>query len=129
MRHVLDAWAVTGLLEDEPVAAAVERLMLADGSGISSVNLGEVYSVAARRRGRRRALDAIEAIRGTIHVEDPDWQTVRIASEIKAGGRLSYPDAFCVATALRHRAPLYTGDPEIIGLDADIEVIDLRSTV
>ncbi|MDW5597753.1 PIN domain-containing protein [Conexibacter stalactiti] len=51
----------------------------------------------------------------------------RIA-EIKARGGLSYPDAFCVATALRHRAPLYTGDPEIIKLGADIEVIDLRST-
>lgn len=50
------------------------------------------------------------------------------AAEIKARGGLSYPDAFCVATALRHRAPLYTGDPEIIELGADIEVIDLRST-
>lgn len=128
MRHVLDAWAVTGLLEDEPVAAAVERLMLAEGTGISSVNLGEVFYIAVRRRGRRRALEAVDGIRAAIEVEDPDWETVRLAAEIKAGGGLSYPDAFCVATAMRHRAPLYTGDPEIIRLDADIEVIDLRST-
>lgn len=128
MRHVLDAWAVTGLLEDEPVAEVVERLMLADGTGISSINLGEVYYVAVRRRGRRRALETVERIRDAIVVEDPDWRTVRLASEIKAGGGLSYPDAFCVATAMRHDAPLYTGDPEIIRLGADIEVIDLRST-
>lgn len=128
MRHVLDAWAVTALLEGEPVATTIERLMLADGSGISSVNLGEVYYVAVRRRGRRRALEAVELIREAIVVEDPDWPTVRLASEVKAGGGLSYPDAFCVATAMRHGAPLYTGDPEIIRLGADIEVIDLRST-
>lgn len=128
MRHVLDAWAVTGLLEEEPVAAEVARLMLAEGTGISSVNLGEVFYVAVRRRGRRRALEAVHDIRAAIEVEDPDWELVQTAAEIKAGGGLSYPDAFCVATAMRHRAPLYTGDPEIIRLDADIEVIDLRST-
>jgi PIN domain nuclease of toxin-antitoxin system len=128
LRLVLDAWAVTALLEDEEAAAAVEELMSLPDVGMSSINLGEVYYIAVRRDGRRRAGKAVDAIRATIHVEDPDWRTVRAAAVIKAGGGLSYPDAFCVATAMRHRAPLYTGDPEIIGLDADVEVIDLRSS-
>lgn len=125
----MDAWALAALLDEEPAAARVADALLLDGAGISSINLGEVYYGAMRKRGRAVARQLVESFRRLIHVEDPDWQTVRLASEIKAGGGLSYPDAFCVATALRHRAPLYTGDPEIIGLDADIEVIDLRSTV
>jgi predicted nucleic acid-binding protein len=53
---------------------------------------------------------------------------------IKAGGDLSYADAFCIATALAAEAPFWTGDPEIIerpaiirassstfGLDAPVE--------
>ncbi|HET6570923.1 MAG TPA: AbrB/MazE/SpoVT family DNA-binding domain-containing protein [Solirubrobacterales bacterium] len=37
-------------------------------------------------------------------------------------------DAFCVATALRLDAPLWTGDPEIVALadGLNFEVMDLR---
>jgi PIN domain len=35
-------------------------------------------------------------------------------------------DAFCVATAVRLDAPIWTGDPEIIDLSGDQEVVDLR---
>jgi predicted nucleic acid-binding protein len=70
----------------------------------------------------------VERMRRSIEIEDPDWSLVRSAAEIKARGGLSYADAFCVATARRHRAPLYTGDPEIVALDGDdLEVVDLRS--
>lgn len=128
MRRVLDAWPVAAFLNDEPAAAQVGLLLADDGNLMSSVNLGEVYYGAIRRRGQTAAHDLIQGIRHLIRIEDPDWELVRSAAEIKARGGLSYPDAFCVATALRHRAPLYTGDPEIIKLGADIEVIDLRST-
>jgi len=129
VKHVLDAWPVAALLNGEPAASRVAELLEAgDGIGMSSINLGEVYYGMVRRRGRAVAQDLVRGIRQLIRVEDPDWELVRSAAEIKAGGGLSYPDAFCVATAMRHRAPLYTGDPEIIGLGADIEVIDLRST-
>jgi predicted nucleic acid-binding protein len=128
LNSVLDAWPIVALLDDEPAAPRVAELLTTGGMGMSSINLGEVYYGAIRRRGRDAALDLVADIRQLIRVEDPDWELVRCASEIKARGGLSYPDAFCVATAMRHRAPLYTGDPEIIGLDADVEVIDLRST-
>jgi predicted nucleic acid-binding protein len=125
---VLDAWPVAALLNDEPAAEQVADLLELEAVGISSINLGEVYYGMIRRRGRSAANELVQGIRQVVRVEDPDWQLVRSAAEIKARGGLSYPDAFCVATALRHRAPLYTGDPEIIELGADIEVIDLRST-
>jgi len=128
VRHVLDAWPVSALLNDEPAASRVAALLRDPDTGMSSVNLGEVYYGMIRRHGRTTARELVHGIRQLVRVEDPDWELVRAAAEIKARGRLSYPDAFCVATAMRHSAPLYTGDPEIIRLGADIEVIDLRST-
>jgi PIN domain nuclease of toxin-antitoxin system len=128
MRAVLDAWAVMALLQDEPAASQVREVIATQDARICSVNLGEAYYVVQRRRGRGFAVDRIEAIRRIVRVEDPDWTLTRAAAEIKAGGGLSYPDAFCVATARRHRAPVYTGDPEILALDGeDLEVVDLRS--
>ncbi len=49
------------------------------------------------------------------------------AASIKAGHRLSYADAFAVATALAHRRTLVTGDPEILEAGGGWPVLDLRS--
>jgi predicted nucleic acid-binding protein len=38
---------------------------------------------------------------------------IREAARMKAQHRLSYADAFAVATALRESATLVTGDPEV----------------
>lgn len=128
-RAVLDSWAVLALLNDEPPAARVQET-IDDGDAIMSwINLGEVYYYTVRRRDERRARQAIDELQRRVRVETPDPSLVLAAASLKAGGGLSYADAFCVATAMRHRAPLYTGDPEILRLeDPDIEVIDLRST-
>lgn len=129
MTVVLDTWAVSALLRDEPAAEDVQRLLVNERSVMSSVNLGEVYYVALRDYGRQLATTMVERMRRSIEIEDPDWSLVRSAAEIKARGGLSYADAFCVATAQRHSAPLYTGDPEIIALDGDdLQVVDLRSS-
>jgi predicted nucleic acid-binding protein len=68
-------------------------------------------------------------VRGLLEVTDPDWPLVSAAASIKAHGGLSYADAFSIATALRAEAPLWTGDPEIVGQGAQhsCEVVDLRS--
>jgi predicted nucleic acid-binding protein len=124
---VLDTWAVSALLRDEPAADRVERLITDDRSVMSAVNLGEVYYVAIRDYGSRLATTMVERMRRSIEIEDPDWPLVRDAAVVKSRGGLSYADAFCVATALRHDAPLYTGDPEIVALHGDdLEVVDLR---
>jgi predicted nucleic acid-binding protein len=128
MTAVLDAWAVMALLQDEPAAPHVAEVIATGGACMSAVNLGEAYYAIVRRRGRRFASDRVESIRQIVRVEDPDWELTRAAGDVKAGGGISYPDAFCVATARRHNALLYTGDPEIVALHGnDLEVVDLRS--
>jgi PIN domain nuclease of toxin-antitoxin system len=124
---VLDAWAVLALLRDEPPAAQVEELIFVGDALISSINLGEALYWTERRQGQRVAREQIDRVRPMLVVEDPDWQLVSAAAHLKAGGGLSYADAFCVATAQRHQATLYTGDPEILALDLPVEMVDLRA--
>jgi predicted nucleic acid-binding protein len=93
---------------------------------MSSINLGEVYYALVKSHGPAVAEDRTAAVRRAIRVEDPDWALVVAAARLKAGGGISYADAFCVATAERHRAPLYTGDPEILAMEVPVKRIDLR---
>jgi PIN domain nuclease of toxin-antitoxin system len=124
---VLDSWAAMAMLDDEPAALRV-RAAVEAGAVMSWINLGEVYYLCVRRRGDALARRAVEGLRARVSVEEPDERLVMAAADIKARGRMSYADAFCVATARRHRLPIYTGDPEIVALDGeDLEVVDLRS--
>ena len=128
MKVVLDAWAVVALLKAEPAAERVRAVIDAREPYVCSVNLGEAYYTLIRSHGPRIAEARIGGIRQLMQVDDPDWPLVRDAAELKGGGGLSFADAFCVATARRHAAPLYTGDDEIIGLDdTDVEIVDLRA--
>ncbi len=126
---VLDSWALLAYLKDEPPAKRIEKEWLSQGAAISSVNLGEALYIRIRERGERAATADIETIRKRSTVVNPDWALVFSAARIKAGGGLSYADAFCVATAERLKAPLWTGDPEIITLAESMrcEVVDLRT--
>ena len=123
---VLDAWAVLALYEDHPRASEISEAIEAGGAIVSAINLGEALYWLERDHGLERATELIDGIRVTTHVEEPDWALVAAAAHIKAGGRLSYADAFCIATAQRHDALLYTGDPEILALGELVRMVDLR---
>ena len=129
MNVVLDAWAIMAMLKAEPAAARVRAVIDEHEPHACSINLGEAYYSLIRSHGHGIALDRVEKVRQLVKVHDPDWPVTRYAAEIKARGGLSYDDAFCVATARSFKAPLYTGDPEIVALDGDdLEVVDLRSS-
>lgn len=96
---------------------------------MSSVNLGEALYLEIRARGANNAGEVLEAARRELVVVDPDWALVKAAAKVKAGGGLSFADAFCVATAQHLGEPLWTGDPEIVERTDVLpcEVVDLRS--
>lgn len=125
---VLDSWALLAYLKDEPPAKRIEASWLEEGATISSINLGEVLYIRMRGDGEDAAVADIERVRSRLDVLDPDWSLVAAAARVKAGGGLSYADAFCIATAIRMGAPLWTGDPEIVGQAGELscEVVDLR---
>lgn len=126
MTIVLDAWALVAYLKGESAADAVEPAIRAGESIVSDINLGEVVYALSRSHGEQTALDRIRELRRRVHPEAPDWALTLAAARIKGRHPVSYADAFAVATAQRHDAPLYTGDPEIIGLAGTVEVVDLR---
>lgn len=128
MTAVLDTWPVIAFLKGESAAPRV-RALLEEDALISAVNLGEAYYLTAREGGEARADAVVDDLRSVMRVEDSDWPVVRAAARVKARGGLSYADAFCVATAQRHRAPLYTGDPELIAMSDLVEVVDLRAAL
>lgn len=128
MTVVLDAWAVTALLQGEPAAQRARALILDRRAVMSSINLGEVLYSLTRTVGADVAADRVDGVRQVVEVLDPDWPLVAAAARIKAGGSLSYADAFCLATGERHGAPVASGDPEIVARAGPAGVIDLRAT-
>lgn len=124
---VLDSWALLAVLKREPAAHLVTEKWFEDGAAMCTVNLGEVLYAETRRVGAALSRRAVDAARASLTVVDPDWDLVSAAAVVKAGGGVSYADAFCVATAQRLSAPLWTGDPEILALSSDVDVVDLRS--
>jgi len=124
---VLDAWAVLALLQAEPAGPRVRDAISNGDAGISWINLGEVHYQLARRQGHREADRGLRRLLSAVRAEEPDAALVLEAARIKAGGGISYADCFAVATAKRHEAPLLTGDPEIVALPGEVEVVDLRS--
>lgn len=126
---VLDSWALLAYLNDELAASRIERAWIEEGAAICSVNLGEVLYMRIRESGETTAVADIDRIRQQSKLIETDWALIRAAARIKAGGGLSYSDAFCVATALGLEEQLWTGDPEIVGLAAGLacEVVDLRA--
>lgn len=116
------------LVDGDPCAERVAALLEERQAVMSTVNLGEVaYQLIRRLRDDARGLTATETLARQVRRIEPDWALVRKAAVVKASGRLSYADAFCVATAKHLDAPLWTGDPEIIALNGEVEVVDLRS--
>lgn len=116
------------MLRAEPSAERVARLIKEQETLASSINMGEVLYRMVRVLGERRARAAIDSVRAVVRTEDPDWPLVREAARLKAAGNISYADCFAVATARRHHAPLYTGNPEIVALADTVNVVDLRPT-
>jgi predicted nucleic acid-binding protein len=125
---VLDSWALLAYLKDEPAAGRIETEWVEGGAAICSINLGEVLYIRMRAGGEDSARADVDTIRRRLTIIDPGWPMVMAAATIKAEGGLSYPDAFCIATALHLDAQLWTGDSEIIGQAGrhSCEVVDLR---
>lgn len=128
MTHCLDAWAVLEWLHGgEPARTRVLALLERERPVMSWINLGEVAYALERHAGAKRAAEVVARLRGRLALDLPTPDRVLEAAALKARHRLSYSDAFAVATALAHDAVLVTGDPEILAGDPDWQTEDLRA--
>jgi len=115
---VLDSFALLAYLQDEKLAARVEKLLETSGKEkcrllLSIINLGELLYITERRGGVAKAQDVLALIRQLpIEIVSADEQIVFAAAHIKANHAISYADAFAVAIAIQENATIVTGDPE-----------------
>jgi ribonuclease VapC len=118
---VLDASALLALLQEEPRADEVERLL--DGALMSCVNLSEVFQKAEQHHVGTEGLEFdLEAL--GIEFREFDVASARATAAIwSAGSGLSLGDRACLALARRTGATAVTTDGR--WADAGVEV-DLR---
>ncbi len=127
--YVLDSFALLAYFGQEQgadvVAALLERARRqAIKVFLSLINLGEVYYIAQRERGRDKALEMLALLDELpIQQEPVDRALVLTAASIKADHAISYADAFATGLAQRLGAPVVTGDPEFRKVTAFIEVV------
>ncbi len=116
---VFDAYALLELLEDGEGAQTVADYLADSEVGVylSTINLGEVYYIILRRRGEQAAREVLDIVfldEGLTLVE-ANWDRIKSAAALKAKGGLSFADCFVLALGIEERAPVLTGDPDVIG--------------
>ncbi len=117
-KRLLDSFALLAYLKKEEGYGRVLKLLSTtkgDGSVImNEMNVGESYYIIARERGYEEA----DYFKNTILPNLPikiisnSFEHIIEASRLKARYPISYMDCFAVATAVREKAVIVTGDPD-----------------
>ena len=116
---VLDTSAIIALVQNEPGADRVEKILKSARNGsctvfISFVTLAELYYVVWKEKGRSAALEMIVIVKSLpLKIVESAERMTLLAGSIKATHRLPLADAFIMATASHVRGILVHKDPEI----------------
>jgi predicted nucleic acid-binding protein len=131
-RYVLDANALIAFFEDRPGAAEKVRHLLNEALRqempllMSAVNWGEVFYIAWRRHGERRAREAeTKILQLPITVMTADRERATRASALKQRYGLGYADSFAAELAIDGQAWLVTADPEFEKLGKTLAIYSL----
>lgn len=142
---ILDSWAIIAWLQGESQGKKVRDLInwvsgdtdleekiknLIGQSEIEKIrlfvniiNLGEVFYILGRRKGKEEAKDTISEIKeNPIEIIPVSNSLVFMAASLKVNYPIAYVDAFAIATAITQEGDLLTGDPELKDLE-DIPII------
>lgn len=114
MIYVFDASAMVAYLRDEPGADLVEAALLDAGNDCfaHAINLCEVFYDFYRSNGELAAHEAISDLRAASVIERADLDTTfwHEVGRLKARGKVSLADCFCITLTLRTGARLLTTD-------------------
>lgn len=116
--RIYDSYALLKLLQREPHHQRVARLLNEDRRRrqrplIQIINFGEIIYRTKKEFGEEAKIRAIQnVIRLGFRIIPASDTLVYAAAELKGSYAISYADAFLLATALREKATIVTGDPE-----------------
>ena len=127
--RVLDTYSLLAYFEGEVgKETMIEVFRSARDSGrdlfLSAVNWGEVFYIALREEGRKRA-DEVAHLISTLPIQviPADLELAKQAAEFKATKKMSYADCFAVALAKLKKAELVTGDKEFNQVEGEVKIL------
>jgi len=125
-RFVLDSFALSGYLENEPFADRIEKYLKQAKRAeatlyLHAIHLGEVYYITLREQGQNAADLAYARIKAfpLTFIDKIDEELLLKAASLKSGYPISYADSFAAALANINNCALLTGDPELKVLEKE----------
>lgn len=119
---IVDSWLVLEWMLNKQAKATFGELLREATIGscalpMSRLTRGEIAYSVVRKFGADRASDYMAVLDGfPIALPSVDDDSVDEAAAIKAKYPIAYADCFVAALAIRHRAPVITGDPDFLKL-------------
>ena len=116
--YVLDSYALLAHFEDEAGGEKVRKILRAASAGksrlfLSVINLGELYYISLRERGREMAEQILFLMEQLpIDIVTADMDMTLEAAKLKGAHPVAYADCYAAALAIQKNAKVVTGDPE-----------------
>jgi len=115
-KSLIDSFALLAYLKQESNYQKVENLLSSKEAQLlmNDINIGETFYILARERDLVQAEYFINAILPNLPITKIGNRLTEVidAAKIKAQYPISYADCFAVATAVREKATIITGDPD-----------------
>ena len=115
-KSVIDSFALLAYLKQESNYKKMEDFLLSQETQLlmNDINIGETFYILARERGLDQAEYFVNAILPNLPIDKIGNTLTEVieAAQIKAQYPISYADCFAVATAIREKAAIVTGDPD-----------------
>ena len=125
-KSLIDSYALLAFLKRESNYKKVEDLLLSQETQVlmNDMNIGETFYILARERGLDQADYFINAILPNLPITKVGNILTEVidAAKIKAQYPISYADCFAVATAIREKAVVITGDPDFKHVEKIVEI-------
>lgn len=115
-KSLIDSFALLAYLKQESNYQKVENLFSSKETQLlmNDINIGETFYILARERDSVQAEYFVNAILPNLPIAKIGNTLTEVieAAKIKAQYPISYADCFAVATAIREKAVIITGDPD-----------------
>jgi predicted nucleic acid-binding protein len=125
-KSLIDSYALLAYLKQENNYRKVENLLSSKETQplMNDINIGETFYILARERGLDKAEYFINAILPNLPIIKIGnaFAEVMQAANIKAQYPISYADCFAVATAIREKAVIITGDSDFKHVEKIVEI-------
>jgi ribonuclease VapC len=125
-KSLTDSFALLAYLKQESNYQKVENLLSSKETQLlmNDINIGETFYILARERGLDQVEYFINAILPNLPIDKIGNTLTQVidAAKIKAQYPISYADCFAVATALREKASIVTGDPDFTHVEKIVKI-------